>query len=146
MISFAPATEADFERLLALRVEAMGPHLRRLGRFDPERSRMHFREAFDPATMRLILADGVFIGCVNLAREADHYWLGQFYLSAAHHGRGLGTEVLMRLLAETDAGGLPVRMRVLKQNPAVRLYERHGFSKTGEDEWDVYYERPAASG
>jgi ribosomal protein S18 acetylase RimI-like enzyme len=143
VISFAPVSEDDFERLLALRVEAMGPHLRRLGRFDPARSRVRFREAFDPETMRLIHADGVFAGCVTLARKDDHHWLGQFYIVPAHQGRGLGTKLLALLLAETDASGLPVRMSVLKRNPAARLYERHGFRRTGEDEWDVYYERPA---
>jgi ribosomal protein S18 acetylase RimI-like enzyme len=143
VISFAPATEADFERLLALRVAAMGPHLQRLGRFDPERSRARFREAFDPATMRLIHDDGAFAGCVTLTPHPDHHWLGQFYIAPARQGRGLGTRVLALLLAETDASGLPVRMSVLKQNPAARLYERHGFARTGEDDWDVYYERPA---
>ena len=145
MISFAPATEADFERLLALRVQAMGPHLRRLGRFDPERSRARFREGFDPATMRLIHEDGAFVGCVTLARADDHHWLGQFYILPEHQGRGLGGRILTVLLAEADASGLPVRMSVLKQNPAARLYERHGFAKTGEDEWDVYYERAAGT-
>ena len=55
MIAFAAASEADFERLLALRVLVMRPHLERIGRFHPERARARFREAFDPAHMRLIL-------------------------------------------------------------------------------------------
>ena len=141
MISFAAAGEADFERLLALRIEVMRPHLERLGRFHPERARARFREAFDPAHMRLILVDGVFAGCVSLASASDHLILGQFYLSPPHQGRGLGGAVLALLLAEADGAGLPVRLSVLKESPAARLYERHGFRKTGEDDWDVYYER-----
>jgi ribosomal protein S18 acetylase RimI-like enzyme len=142
MIAFAPAGEHDFERLLALRVLVMRPHLERLGRYHPERARAHFREAFRPEHMRLIHADGAFAGCVSLARAVDHHKLGQFYLAPERQGRGLGGAVLALLLAETDASGLPVRLGVLKQSPAARLYERHGFRKTGEDEWDVYYERP----
>jgi GNAT superfamily N-acetyltransferase len=142
MIAFASASEADFERLLALRVQVMRPHLERLGRYQPERSRARFREAFDPATMRLILVDGVFAGCVTLAIEADHMDLGQFYLMPERQGHGLGSRVLALLLAEADAQGLPVKLHVLKLSPAARLYERNGFLKTGEDEWDVYYERP----
>lgn len=143
MIAFEAASEADFERLLALRVQVMRPHLERIGRFQPERARSRFREAFDPAHMRLIAIDGAFAGCVSLKAEAGFYELGQFYLAPEHQGRGTGGAILARLLAETDAAGLPVRLNVLKQSPAARLYERHGFVRTHEEEWDVFYERPA---
>jgi len=142
MIAFAPASEADFERLLELRGQVMRPHLERLGRYRPERSRAVFREAFDPKTMRLILVDGAFAGCVNFVRKTDHLELGQFYLARERQGRGLGGQVLVLLLAEADTARLPVRLHVLKQSPAARLYERHGFAKTHEEEWDVFYERP----
>ncbi len=142
MIAFEAASEADFERLLALRVQVMRPHLERIGRFQPERARARFREAYDPAHMRLIVVDGALAGCVSLKAEAGFYELGQFYLTPEHQGRGAGGAVLARLLAETDAAGLPVRLNVLKQSPAARLYERHGFVRTHEEEWDVFYERP----
>ncbi|MSP48417.1 MAG: N-acetyltransferase [Alphaproteobacteria bacterium] len=142
MIAFAPASDADFERLLVLRIQVMRPHLERLGRFRPERARARFREAFHPAHMRLIHVDGTFAGCVSVVRETDHFALGQFYLAPEHQGRGVGGAAIELLLAETDAACLPVRLHVLKLSPAARLYERHGFLKTGEDDWDVYYERP----
>jgi GNAT superfamily N-acetyltransferase len=145
MIAFAPASEADFERLLALRIEVMRPYLERLGRFHPERARARFREAFDPAQMRLIEVDGSFAGCVGFAAAADHVELGQFYLVPELQGRGIGGEVLALLLAEADAAVLPVRLQVLKRSPAARLYERHGFVRTHEDDWDVFYERPPAA-
>jgi GNAT superfamily N-acetyltransferase len=146
MITFAPASEVDFERLLALRIEVMRPHLERLGRYHPDRARARFREAFEPAHFRLIEVDGAFAGCVSLTAEADHYELGQFYLSPSLQGRGIGGKVLDLLLAETDAAGLPVRLHVLKQSPAARLYERHGFVRTHDEEWDIFYERAAPGG
>jgi N-acetylglutamate synthase-like GNAT family acetyltransferase len=144
MIAFAPTSEADFERLFALRGQVMRPHLERLGRYRPERSRERFREAFDPKTMRLILVDGIFAGCVTFATRADHMELGQLYLSPERQGSGLGGRILTLLLAEADAARLPVRLHVLKQSPAARLYERHGFLRTHEEEWDVFYERPVS--
>ncbi|EDP64859.1 hypothetical protein BAL199_05344 [alpha proteobacterium BAL199] len=38
-VVFQPATEADFERLLELRIRVLRPHLERVGRFDPARAR-----------------------------------------------------------------------------------------------------------
>jgi GNAT superfamily N-acetyltransferase len=54
--------------------------------------------------------------------------------------------VLGRLFAEADGARLPIRLGVLKQSPAIRLYERHGFIRTHAGEWDVYYERAAPGG
>jgi len=144
-IRFAAATEADFERLLALRLTVMREHLERIGRFDPARARQRFRAGFRPAWTRLIEADGAFAGCVTLGRAEDHFELEHFYLEPGCQGRGVGAAVLARLLAEADAAGLPVRLGVLKRSPAARFYERHGFRFTGEDEFDVFYERPAAA-
>jgi len=143
-IRFSPADEADFERLLALRILVMREHLERIGRFDPDRARLRFRAGFRPTQTRLIEADGAFAGCVTLGRADDHFELEHFYLTPDCQGRGIGAAVLARLLAEADAAGLPIRLGVLQRSPAARFYERHGFRFTGEDEFDVFYERPLA--
>jgi GNAT superfamily N-acetyltransferase len=141
-LSFHPAVAADFERLVALRIRVMRAHLERVGRFDPERARARFRGGFAPEHLRLVHVDGIFAGCVSLKPEGDGLALEHFYLDADVQGRGVGAAVLAVLLAEADAAGLPVRLGVLKGSPAARLYERHGFAVTHEDQWDVYYERP----
>jgi hypothetical protein len=40
----------------------------------------------------------------------------------------------LELIAECQASGKPLRLQVTKENRAIHLYERLGFSKTGEDE------------
>jgi ribosomal protein S18 acetylase RimI-like enzyme len=139
---FAPATEEDFERLLDLRLRVMREHLERVGRYDPERARAMLRRRFSPATMRRIEVDGALVGCVDVVRRADHVEIGLFYLEPAFQGRGLGRAVLDAVLAEMPE--MPHRLEVLKRSPAARLYERAGFMRVGETEWDVQFERPAA--
>jgi len=140
-VDFQPAGEADFETLLDLRIQVMRPHLERVGRFDPDRARRYFRAGYYPAHLRLILVDGRFAGCVALKPEGDGLTLEHFYLDAAVQGRGIGGMVLRRLIAEADAAGLPIRLGVLKQSPAARLYQRHGFAWTHDEPFDDYYER-----
>ncbi len=146
MIAFAPASESDFERLLDLRIRVMREHLERIGRYDPERARQRFRSGFEPRHMRLIEVDGAFAGCVTLKPRGDHFEIEHFYVEPGRQGHGLGAEVLDRLFVEADAAGLSIRLGVLKQSPAIRFYERHGFVRTHEDEWDVYCERAAPGG
>jgi len=45
-----------------------------------------------------------------------------------HRGNGVGTSLLRDLLAEGESGGKRVTIHVERFNPALRLYERLGFS------------------
>jgi GNAT superfamily N-acetyltransferase len=146
---FGPPSEADFEPLLALRIDVMREHLERVFRYDPDRARRYFREAFDEPGMRLILVDGQRAGCVGFRIGADEIKLDSFYLDRCHHNAGLGTTILKTLLAEADALRLPVRLEVLNGSKADRIYLRHGFVKLSADEIEGFYERlpvnPAAT-
>jgi GNAT superfamily N-acetyltransferase len=139
---FATPTEADFEPLLELRVAVMREHLERVGRYTPERSRGVFRGHFDEPGLRLILVDGVRMGCVGLRTFDDCLKIDSFYLDGRLHNTGLGTAILKVLLAEADALGKPVRLEVLTGSKADRFYLRHGFVKLREDEIEGEYERP----
>ena len=145
MWSFGPVAEADFEPLLALRTDVMRAHLERVGRYTPERSRQMFRKHFDEAGTRLILQEGVRVGCVGFRRHGDEIKIDSFYLERRLHGSGLGAKILKALLAEADATGLPARLEVLNGSPADRLYLRHGFVKLREDGIEGFYERLPSS-
>lgn len=140
-IGLRAATEADFEALFDLRMRSLRPHLERLGRYDPVRGRERFRRGFSPDHTRLIVADGAKVGCVTLKRIPDGLEIEHFYLEPALHNRGIGSEVLRRLLDEADALGLPVTIGVLKQSPAARFYRRQGFVPSHEGPFDDYFVR-----
>ena len=52
-------------------------------------------------------------------------------LLPGHRGRGIGTALLRRLLAEAARGSEAVSLSVSESNAARRLYERHGFAVVG---------------
>ncbi len=139
---FGPVSEADFEPLLALRVEVMREHLERVGRFTPERSRGVFRGHFDEPGLRLILVDDDVTGCVGFRDGPAFVTLDSFYIAARLQNAGLGSRIFKALLSEADALGKPMRLDVLKKSPADRFYRRHGFMPVGEGEYDVTFERP----
>ena len=52
------------------------------------------------------------------------------------------TNLLKGLIAESEQAGVPIRLQVLRTNTkASRLYERLGFTKTGEDQMYIQMER-----
>jgi ribosomal protein S18 acetylase RimI-like enzyme len=51
----------------------------------------------------------------------------------SRRGRGYGDELLTALLAQARRDGFPrVSLSVARENPALKLYERHGFRPVGE--------------
>jgi GNAT superfamily N-acetyltransferase len=142
---FGPVGEADFEPLLAIRVEVMREHLERVFRYKPSRARRIFREHFAEPGLRLIVVDGQTAGCVGFRVGTDEIKIDSFYLARRYHNRGLGTAILKVLLAEADALGLPVELDVLLGSPADRFYLRHGFVKQSEDEIEANFRRAVPS-
>ncbi|MGW0904452.1 N-acetyltransferase family protein [Streptomyces sp. NPDC002853] len=136
------AEPTDAETIAELRATVLRPDLERLGRFDEQRVRQRFRDAYSPRDTSVILVDGAFAGCVALRPADDCQWLEHFYLDPALQGRGLGSAVLRGLLDRTDTDGSLVRLNVLQGSTARRLYERHGFSIEDEDPVDVFMMRP----
>jgi GNAT superfamily N-acetyltransferase len=139
-----PVGEADFEPLLDLSIRVLRADLERVGRFDPDRRRARMRAGFDPATLSAIVSDARLAGCIAAAPANDHVEIHSFYLDPAVQGRGLGAAVLAAVLARHAS--LPIRIEVLKGAAVHRFWEKQGFQRTGEQEFDWLYERPASLG
>jgi GNAT superfamily N-acetyltransferase len=128
----------DVERVAELRAVVMRPDLERLGRYDAHRVRQRLRDSFSPQYTSIIELDGELAGCVTLRPVEGGLLLEHFYLAPSYQGRGLGTAVLRRLLAQREVA---VRLNVLQGSDARRLYERHGFVVESEDPIDVFMVR-----
>ena len=141
---FGPVNDADFEVLLALRIRTLRASLERVGRFDPQRAAQRFRSTFRPADTRRILVDAETAGCVAFWPEPGAMRVEHFYIDAAYQRRGLGSAVLGRLFSGFNEALPPVaccRVGALRGSDANRFYERHGFVRVSESEWDIEYER-----
>lgn len=93
-----------------------------------------FPEKWKLPEVRIITVDGSAIGWLQTTIDEDALFLGQLYLARSFQRQGIGTEVLHRLIAQAARAPLPIKLTVVKINPALRLYQRLGFRITGEDE------------
>ena len=139
-----PARERDAELLFAVRKAALGPHLIAThGAWDEAAQRETFfaRLARTLAEHEILEQGGEAIGCLHAVRRPGELRLNRIFLSPAFQKAGLGTLILRSLMAEADAAREPIRLRVLRANPARRLYARLGFAVTGETPTHVEMER-----
>lgn len=89
-----------------------------------------YRQQFPSAARRIIELDGVPIGRMIVDECPDRLHLVDIALYPGYHRRGIGGELLRRLIQ--IAAGRPIGLRVLPHSPARRLYDRVGFRSVSE--------------
>lgn len=102
-----------------------------------EAQHKYYQEIFPEAEFSIIEQEGEPIGRLYLDRREDEHRLIDIALLPAFRGKGIGGELMDRVLAEARAAGKMVRIHVEQNNPAMHLYKRLGFKKI-EDQ-GVYY-------
>lgn len=142
-LEYKPVSEADFEALLDLRIEAMRESLERLGRFDPARARERLQATFAPEHTWSIERNGQRIGFYALRPAQGALRLDHLYMRPDEQGQGNGAAVMQRVFRQADASGMAVYLGALRESDSNRFYRKHGFVQIGEGQWDIEYVREA---
>ena len=121
------ATARDEGPLYEIHRAAMREHVAAVWGWDEADQRARFSTGFDPARISVVVVAGKPVGLLRLDRRKDELFLASGELAPEAQRRGLGAEIVRSVLEEAAQRGVPVRLQVLRQNPARRLYERLGF-------------------
>ncbi|HEY6969723.1 MAG TPA: GNAT family N-acetyltransferase [Candidatus Angelobacter sp.] len=97
-----------------------------------------YKTAFETADHRLIFVDGKPAGRILVFHDRDSLRLVDIALLSEYRNHGIGTQLLRELISKSEKENLPVRLQVLKSNPAFRVYQRLAFVITGDD--GMYYQ------
>jgi GNAT superfamily N-acetyltransferase len=137
-ITLRPATSEDFLFARSLYYETMREVTERLFGWDEAREDRKFAEQFKLDEVKIIVLDGSDVGWLQTQFDDAIIMLGQLYVSPPMQRRGIGKNVLKRLISDARRNGKSITLGVVKTNPARRLYERHGFRTTHEDQYKFY--------
>ncbi|QDO84818.1 GNAT family N-acetyltransferase [Shewanella psychropiezotolerans] len=132
---FILATLDDRAYLLNLRKLTMVEHLENSGQFlsDAEHE-IRLDDAY--ACSHLIIFKGKIIGTLKYQEDDCRVEIMQIQIHPDFQGQGLGKKVMQQVLVK--ARNKTVELTVLKDNPALKLYQRLGFTITGEDEYEYH--------
>lgn len=122
---------------MSLRREVMEPHLKATGA--PISEAQHRERLMNRYDCAQVLLDGERpVGLLKVARDPGEWRVIQIQLLPELQGQGIGKRLLGEIVAEARAARVSLVLRVLKANPARRLYERLGFRTEREDEFEFH--------
>lgn len=122
-----PAGAEDIEFAWRLYAQLMRPLTEALMPWQAARQREVVASAVRSSGVEIIVAGGAACGWIHVHDSPEQIELHQLYVVPAQQRRGIGTSIVRGLQARAAATGRPVRLNVLVNNPARRLYERLGF-------------------
>jgi len=92
----------------------------------------HYARYYPGAEYYIILDGQTALGRLIVCRSPSEILMMDVALLPEFRRRGTGSAVIRDLMADAEQAGIPLRLHVETFNPALRLYERLGFTKTAE--------------
>jgi ribosomal protein S18 acetylase RimI-like enzyme len=129
-----------------VRRQALREYVAAIWGWDEGTQREKFKQRFTPSGHQIIVVDGMDAGLLQVVDEGAHLVVGKIELLPEFQRKGVGTVLMNRILGEAQVRRIPVRLQVLRTNtPARRLYERLGFTVSGETETHFQMEKTFAA-
>ncbi len=107
-----------------------------------EDQRAAFDASFEAGGCLIISAEDEPVGSLSTERMPDRLRLLRIEIAPLYQSRGIGSAFVRDLIAEAQDSGQFVQLRVLRVNPARRLYERLGFAVVASTETHFIMEHP----
>ncbi|HEX7906544.1 MAG TPA: GNAT family N-acetyltransferase [Paraburkholderia sp.] len=125
-ITLRAATPADESFLFNLRKATMDEHLKRAGESTDEHTHWErLRYRYNDSC--IVCCGSEEIGLFKSLRDTGEWAIVQIQILPTYQGRGIGAHLVSEFQRLADVAGVPVKLSVLKGNPAINLYHRFGF-------------------
>ncbi len=110
---------SDFEKENFLRQQFVAQH-------------QFYTEQFSNAIFQIIQIEDTPIGRLYIDHREDEIRLIDIAIMPEYRNRGIGSSLLSDIITRAANDKKPLRIHVEKYNPALRLYQRLGFTQIGD--------------
>jgi ribosomal protein S18 acetylase RimI-like enzyme len=142
-IDLRPALSADYPFALSLYAQTIKLLATAWIDWVDEEQEAQFANLWRLDDTKIITLKGEDIGWVEYRRTGDEVFLKQLYIKPTHQRQGIGSQII-RLLNEQAGTAKSMALFVLKNNPAFRFYQRHGFEVIRETHTTLVMRRSMA--
>lgn len=131
--SLRPSRAEDAPFIFALTEASGRPLVEALGK-TWSATKMQHKCALDAADVntRIVQVDGRDVGVFGMHTAGDGVWLDLLFLDEPAQHQGIGRALVERVKSEARSLGMPARLHVMRNSPAVGFYEHLGFVVYGE--------------
>ncbi len=91
-----------------------------------------FRNNFIPDHYDVIEINNLIIGLIKVVSSETEIYLAEIQIIQDYQKQGIGTNLIQSLIQEAQISNKKLWLKVLKNNPAKKLYQRLGFIKQEE--------------
>ncbi len=136
IITLRASQSVDAELFYSITEQTMRPYVIVAGGTWEEESRRKeaAEDAINPGAS-VILVNAAEAGILAVEKLTSELRLHMLYLLPSFQGLGVGSALVSSLQKEASSRGVPLRLQVLKVNPAKAFYERLGFRIEEESEY-----------
>ena len=97
----------------------------------------HYRNRYPDADYKVILNEDKPVGRIYIFRDEKVIRILDITLLPQHRNAGIGTQLVTAVLSEGAGTAKAVQIYVETFNPSLRLFERLGFAKIGEEGFNL---------
>jgi ribosomal protein S18 acetylase RimI-like enzyme len=126
-VRLRPACADDREFFFLTRRAALGPYAEAISGWDDVEQCALAEKEFEELPVEIVEEGGTPVGYLCVLRHEDHDFIDEVALVPEDQGRGIGSSLVRDVMGAASKRGVPVRLSVLVNNPARRLYEGLGF-------------------
>lgn len=113
------------------------------GGWDEVRYQRHWTWTMEKGHISIIKLDETYAGMVQVLEEEESVEIAEIQVLPEFQGKGIGTQVLSKIVEDAHSNNRPVTLSVGKKNDrAIALYHCLGFVLERESDAKFYYKLP----
>lgn len=136
MLRTAKENDESFVNELTRRV--MREYVEETWESEKEQERYYALNEFCRSTTQIIQFEGIDVGRISVTRTKERFVIDGIHILREFQGKGIGGRVMQMVIDEANKAEVSVELKLLKNNPSKKLYERLGFHVDREDRERLY--------